>query len=346
MKKIFVTGGAGLVGSHVAEFYAKQGVEVIVFDNLGRSKIFSSSHPSVEHNIEYLKGLGSIRFVQGDIRNFEEVKGALAGGVDAVVHAAAQPGVQFSIDHPLEDFAINAIGTINVLEAARVCSPKAPFIYCSANKIYGGNVGQIPIQETSNRYVYQNGRTVDETFSTDHTAHTPYGVSKYTGDLYVQEYAKAFGMRTGVFRMSCIYGPRQFGFEDQGWLSHFAISTLKKRPLTIYGDGKQVRDCLYVEDLVRAFDHFIQGQGESNVYNIGGGSHFTLSLLELVGLLEEQLKYRPDVRFKPWRLADQKVYISDISRVQAALDWEPKVEPQEGLRQLLEWAQKNIQLFK
>lgn len=334
-----------MVGSHVAEFYAREGAQVTVFDNLGRSRMFGSGRASVEHNWRLLKGMKRVRCVRGDVRSLKSLLAVVPKGVDAVIHAASQPGVRYSLENPLSDFEINAAGTVNVLEAVRRRSPRAAFIYCSTNKVYGENVGTIPLEELERRYRFPGSRAVDVTLSTDHTLHTPYGASKLAGDLYVQEYGKTYGLRTGVFRMSCIYGPRQFGFEDQGWLAHFAFRALKRLPITVYGDGKQVRDCLYIDDLVKAYAAFIRGGASSDVFNIGGGERFTLSLLELIAVLEEELKTRSRVVFRAWRPADQKVYISDLSHVQKALQWKPEVPPREGIRRLLMWAKEHVRLL-
>lgn len=344
--RVLVTGGAGLVGSHAAEFWAACGHEVCVLDNLMRSKLFGWAKESVEYNWRLLASLPRIRQVEGDIRNAEDVRRAIGEGVDVVLHAAAQPGVGFSIKHPQEDFSINALGTLEVLEAVRQRSPKAVFLYCSTNKVYGTNVDHVAIREEPTRYVFANGLPgVAEAMSVDRAGHTPYGVSKLAGEFYVQDYAYTFGMRTAVFRMSCIYGPRQFGFEDQGWLAHFAISALLNRPVTIYGDGKQVRDVLYVSDLIEAFDRFIHSPVRQGVYNIGGGAGQTLSLLELLQRLETVVGRPLSVTFADWRPSDQRVYISDIRNVSQELGWRPQIGPAEGLDRLVAWVKEHDALF-
>jgi len=344
--KILVTGGAGMVGSHAAEFWAGQGHEVTVLDNLARSTLFGSSKESVESTWRFLETQPRIRRVKGDIRDPADVRQALGEGVDAVLHAAAQPGVGFSIQHPQEDFSINALGTLQVLEATRQISPKAVFLYCSTNKVYGTNVDRLPIKEAATRYGFADGTVgVSESMSVDLAGHTPYGVSKLTGELYAQEYASTFGMRTAVFRMSCIYGPRQFGFEDQGWLAHFVISALLKRSLTIYGNGKQVRDALYVTDLIDAFDRCLRTPKAGGVYNIGGGSAQTLSLLELIEHLQQLLKIRLRVQCSAWRPSDQRVYISDLGKVTRELGWQPRVPVVQGLSQIVAWVREHQHVF-
>ena len=343
--RILVTGGAGMIGSHVAEHFARRGDRVIVLDNLIRSSLFGASHPSVEFNWKYLGGMDSIQLIKGDVRHRADVEAAVGDGVDAVVHAAGQPGVGYSIEHPEEDFTINAQGTVALLEVLRRRSPKAVVVYCSTNKVYGEHVERVPLRQEPTRYVFEGLRAVPVEMPTDLTPHTPYGVSKLAGELYVQEYAHTYGMRTGVFRMSCIYGTRQFGFEDQGWVAHFMISAALGRSLTIYGDGKQVRDVLYVTDLVAAFERFIAGAVRHGVYNIGGGPTRTLSLLELVQWLERRFRRRLQVRYADWRPSDQRVYISDLTKVGRDLGWSPQVEVSEGLERLAAWVEEQKELW-
>ena len=344
--KILVTGGAGLVGSHVAEFYSKKGDEVIVLDNLMRSSLFGYDKESVEFNWNYLSGLENVKRIKGDVRDESDVLKALGGGVDVVIHTAGQPGVLLSVKIPIEDFNINAYGTLNVLECTRKVCKNAAFIYCSSNKIYGENVDTISIKEEDTRYSFKSAKGVSEKLSMDLTGHTPYGASKYVGDIYTQEYGHIYGMKTAVFRMSCIYGTRQFGFEDQGWVAHFVIANLTGRPIIIYGDGKQVRDLLYVEDLVNAFDKFVTGSISHEVFNIGGGPRNTTSLLEFIELVEKKtgIKFRK-VEHGEWRPSDQKVYISDISKVSKSLEWKPGITPEKGVARLIEWVGANTKFF-
>ncbi len=345
-KRILVTGGAGMVGSHAAEHFSKRGWKVVVLDNLSRSRLFRANRKSVEYNWRYLASLRNIERIKGDVRNPRDVQRAVGKGVDAVLHAAAQPGVGFSIQNPKEDFSINAEGTLTVLEAVRKRSPKASFLLCSTNKVYGENVDRLPLVEGKSRYRFRGVRGISETFPVDLAGHTPYGVSKYTADLYVQEYGHLYGMKTGVFRMSCIYGTRQFGFEDQGWVAHFIIRSVLKRPLTIYGNGKQVRDVLYVSDLMKAYERFIESAKKPEVFNIGGGPKHTVSLLEFVKLLQDRLGTKIRIRFSDWRASDQKVYISDISKVEKHLRWHVSVPFEEGANRLLGWVQKNRDLLE
>ncbi len=342
--RILVTGGAGLVGSHTAEYYAKRGHEVIAFDNLMRSKLFGSDKKTVEYNWKYLETFKNVSRVVGDVRNEEDLIKVIKD-LDVVIHTAGQPGVPSSARMPKEDFSINAFGTLNILECLRQHSPEAIFIYCSTNKVYGENVDRYALNEKDKRYVYKDISGISESLPIDHTAHTPYGVSKYVGDLYTQEYAHIYGMRTAVFRMSCIYGTRQFGFEDQGWVAWFVIAGLLNQPITIYGDGKQVRDLLYVDDLIEGYDAFVKSNLKHAVFNIGGGPNNTVSLLEFLDLLQKETGTRMKISFSDWRPSDQKVYISSIAKVKDGLNWQPKVSVSDGVKRLIKWAKENKSLF-
>jgi len=345
--KILITGGAGLVGSHCAEFFATNNKKnkVIILDNLMRSQIFGYDKASVEYNWNYLKKFKNIERIKGDVRSDKDVKKAIGRGVDAVIHTAGQPGVPSSVRIPKEDFSINAFGTLNVLEAARKKSKNTIFIYTSTNKVYGENVDKIPLKELEKRYVYEGVKGISETMSTDLTGHTPYGVSKLVGDLYVQEYSQIYKMKTAVFRMSCTYGTRQFGFEDQGWVAWFIIATLFNKPITIYGNGKQVRDMLYVDDLVDAFNRFIHSDLKRGLFNIGGGPDNTFSILEFLDELELLTGKKPKVKFTDWRPSDQKVYISDTTKLEKTLGWKAKTSVKKGIKKLLDWVKENESYF-
>jgi CDP-paratose 2-epimerase len=346
--RMLVTGAAGLVGSHCAEFFAKENPknEVIALDNLMRSQIFGYDKQSVEFNWNYLGQFKNVKRIKGDIRNDKDAGEAIGRGVDVVIHTAGQPSVPSSVRNPEEDFSINAFGTLVVLEAARKKSKDTIFIYTSTNKVYGENVDKIPLIEKAKRYVYDGIKGVSEDMPVDLTGHTPYGVSKLTGDLYVQEYSHIYKMKTAVFRTSCCYGRRQFGFEDQGWVSWFIIAALFDKPVTIYGNGKQVRDMLYVDDLVDAFKRFIDSGLRSAIFNIGGGPDNTISLLEFLEELEALTGKRPKLNFAGWRSSDQKVYITDASKLEKTLAWKIRTPVKEGIRKLTEWIKDNQSYFK
>lgn len=343
-KQILVTGGAGFIGSHAAAYYDRQGADVIVLDNFSRKDTLDSvgeDSDSTSHNWEYLRrNHPDIDRIEGDIREYDTVVGAVEG-CDGIVHTAGQVAVTSSLSDPVTDFEINARGTLNILEAARTADSDPGLVFASTNKVYGNNVNQIPTAEKETRYVYDDPEYADgipETLSIDDTEHTPYGVSKLAADLYIQDYAERGEVDAAVFRMSCIYGDRQFGNEDQGWVAHFLLSVLEEEPLTIFGNGKQVRDVLHVSDLVRAYDAFLSDpEDKPSVYNIGGGPNTTTSLLEFLDLLEAKTGNSPSLTFDEWREGDQRVYISGISRVREQLDWEPTVSFEEGVDQFMEW---------
>jgi CDP-paratose 2-epimerase len=343
--RILVTGGAGFVGSHVAEYYAKKGEEVVVLDNLSRAQILGKGGKNATYNWEYLRKF-DIELIKGDIRDFDQVRRA-SKEADVIIHAAAQVAVTTSVKDPKTDFELNAVGTFNVLEAARQTQKNPTVIYCSTNKVYGENVNKIPVMEEETRYAFSEDykKGIPETFPTDLCEHTPYGCSKLTGDLYTQDYGHLYGLKTGVFRMSCIYGTRQFGVEDQGWVAWFTIANVTGKPITIYGDGKQVRDVLYVTDLVNAYDAFLKRGITQGVYNIGGGPENTLSLLELLEILRKLTGRESEISFSDWRPSDQKVYISDISKAERELGWKPLISPEAGVKNLVDWVSKNEGLF-
>lgn len=345
--KILVTGGAGFVGSHVAEYYAKKGDEVVIFDNLSRSILLGYDALNTVYNWDYLKKYNNIDRIKGDIRDIGTIETA-SKDADVIIHAAAQTAVTTSVKDPRTDFEINALGTFNVLEAARKSKSNTSVIFCSTNKVYGDNVNKIPVKEQDKRYVFNDPnykKGIPEMFSTDLCEHTPYGTSKFVGDIYVQDYSHVYGLKTAIFRMSCIYGERQFGVEDQGWVAWFVIATLTNNPITIYGDGKQVRDVLYIQDLIKAYDLFMKGNLKQEVFNIGGGSENTLSLLELLDLLEELTGMRAKISYANWRPSDQKVYISDIGKIKEKLKWKPEVNPRDGVNKLVGWVIDNKSLF-
>jgi CDP-paratose 2-epimerase len=336
--KVLVTGGAGFIGSHVAEYYARRGDEVVVLDNLSRARLLRLTPKASRFNWEFLSQFKNVQLVEGDVRTFAQVE-PLCRKADVIVHAAGQTAVTTSVTDPDPDFSANVLGAFNVLEAVRRSGSRKTIVYTSTNKVYGDRVNACEIVEESARYRFGAGfeSGVREDFGVDLCKHTPYGCSKLAADLYMQDWALLYGHKVGVFRMSCIYGTRQFGCEDQGWVAWFAIAALHNQPITIYGDGKQVRDVLWVDDLVDAFDRFVRSDLPSGVFNTGGGPTCTLSLRELLVLLEDRLGRKIPVAHDDWRPSDQKVYISDISRLRQALGWTPKVAPQEGVERLSEW---------
>lgn len=265
---------------------------------------------------------------------------------DLVLHLAGQVAVTSSLKDPRADFEANALGTLNVLEAMREHAPAATLIFSSTNKVYGG-MEDLSVCESDKRYSYQDlPFGIDESRSLDF--HSPYGCSKGAADQYVRDYARIYGLRTVVFRQSCIYGPRQFGVEDQGWIAWFTIAAQLGREITVYGDGKQMRDVLYVDDLVDAFDAAQDRMATvaGKVYNVGGGSDNTLSLRELIEYLESRLGNALKVETSDWRAGDQRVYVSDIRRMANDLEWKPRVCRKDGVAQLYEWVAEHLGEFK
>jgi CDP-paratose 2-epimerase len=339
MKKILIIGGAGFIGANSAERFSQRSWSVCIFDNLSRN--------GSESNVAELKNKYNVAFVEGDIRNYEVLKAALVDyDPDVVLHLAGQTAVTSSVKNPREDFEINAVGTFNVLEALR-SENKSPFlIFSSTNKVYG-NFNVENIVENDTRYIYKDlEQGVDELAQLDF--HSPYGCSKGAADQYVRDYARIYGIPSVVMRQSCVYGPRQFGIEDQGWVAWFIIAIVKNYPITIYGNGKQVRDVLYVDDLVDAYEAVINHRDETSgkIYNIGGGPQFTFSLLEFLGYLRTLSGKAIETTRADWRPGDQKVYISNIEKASSDFLWRPIIDPKTGVRKLYEWVQKNEHLFQ
>jgi CDP-paratose 2-epimerase len=337
--RIFITGGAGFIGANVADHHLAGGDDVVIFDNLSR--------PGTTGNLEWLRGRHGDRLtvVSGDIRDYGAVWAALWPTADRVYHLAAQVAVTTSVKDPRNDFEVNALGTFNVLEAVRQFAPEAVVVYASTNKVYG-RMEDLAVVEAPTRYRYRDhplGISEDRPLD----FHSPYGCSKGCGDQYARDYARIYGLRTVVMRQSCIYGTRQFGIEDQGWLAHFCIAACHGRPITIYGDGKQVRDVLWIDDLVAAYEaaaaHIDVAAGQ--VYNIGGGPSNTVSAWSEFGVLLERLVGEPiDVDFADWRPGDQPVYVSDIRRAHRDLGWWPQVSLDEGLGRLWRWVGSEVEL--
>jgi len=331
---ILITGGAGFIGTHLAKYFSDRGDRIAVLDNLSRR--------GSDQNLRWLEErIPALEFIRADVRDASALASA-AQGREVIFHLAAQVAVTTSVTNPREDFEINAIGTFNMLEAARASKANPIVIYSSTNKVYGG-MDQATVVEDADRYRLADlPLGVAEDWPLDF--HSPYGCSKGAGDQYVRDYARIYGLRTVVFRQSAIYGERQFGVEDQGWLAHFAISATLGRPITIYGDGKQVRDMLYVGDLARAFERAVDqiDTVRGRVFNIGGGPGFTLTIWSETGPMLEKLSGRTlDVRYGKWRPGDQKVYVSDIRKAERELGWKPEVGPKDGLPRLWQWAQEN-----
>ena len=327
-----ITGGAGFVGTNLAARLLREGREVLVLDSLARA--------GVEDNLRWLRDAYPSRLTVevGDVRDRALVRSAVARA-DAVFHFAAQVAVTTSLTDPVEDFEVNAGGTLNVLEALRKRPNPPPLVFTSTNKVYGA-LSDLAVKARARRYEPSDPGSaggIDEGRPLDF--HSPYGCSKGAADQYVRDYARTYGLPTTVFRMSCIYGPHQFGTEDQGWVAHFLIQALQGRPITIYGDGRQVRDVLFVDDLVEAFLLAVQRltRVTGEAFNIGGGPGNAVSLLELLEMIGDITGRRPEVQFDDWRPGDQKYYVSSTARFGQATGWRPTTDVRRGLEQLAEW---------
>lgn len=328
-----ITGGAGFIGTNLAERLLSDGKPVLIYDNLSR--------PGVRQNLEWLRRRHGhlVRVEQADVRDLNSLRRAVRGA-SQVFHFAAQVAVTSSLEEPILDFEINARGTLNLLEALRALDAPPPLLFTSTNKVYG-DLGQIKLRTSAGRYEPEDAGVRAHGFSEAQSLHfhSPYGCSKGTACQYVLDYARTFGLRTVVFRMSCIYGLHQFGNEDQGWVAHFMIRALENEPITIYGDGRQVRDVLFIDDLVNAFllaqENIDELSGQA--FNMGGGARNTLSLIELIDLIAELRGARPEVRFANWRPADQRYYVSDTRKFSGITRWAPSVSVREGVARLHRW---------
>ncbi|NMB56305.1 MAG: NAD-dependent epimerase/dehydratase family protein [Leptolinea sp.] len=341
MKTFLITGGAGFIGSNYVSRLLQRGEKVIIYDNLSRN--------GSKKNIEWLRevyGRDAFQLIIEDIRKPEQLN-SLANEADVFVHLAAQVAVTTSVTHPREDFEINALGTFNALEAARNSRKKPVFIYASTNKVYGG-METVKVRETATRYEYvEYPQGISEEMPLDF--HSPYGCSKGCGDQYVRDYARIYGLKSIVFRQSCIYGIRQFGVEDQGWVAWFVIAAVAGRKMTIYGDGKQVRDVLFIDDLLDAYDLAISKikTTSGQVYNLGGGPKNMLSVWKEFSPRLEKLTGRSmNVASADWRPGDQRIYVSDIRKAQHELEWSPKIGVDDGIERLYDWVATNIHLFQ
>lgn len=337
----FVTGGLGFIGSNLSDYLlSKTEDTVVIFDNFSRKNVIK--------NKEWLEqkypNNPRLTIIKGDIRDFQTLKKSMADATK-IYHLAGQTAVTSSISDPKSDFETNAYGTINLLECARQLRTDPSLILTSTNKVYG-NLENYKVLEEKYRYDFDKMKQgISENAPLD--PYSPYGCSKFCADSYFKDYSRIYGLKTIIFRMSCIYGYHQFGTEDQGWVAHFIISSLLNKPLTIYGNGKQIRDILFIEDLINAFQLVMNkiNQLKGQVYNIGGGSKNILSLLELLKLLEQLLNRKIEFKVEDWRLGDQKVYYSNIQKAKRDFNWDPLISKEDGIKKLIQWVQNNIKLF-
>ena len=337
--KILITGGAGFIGVNAASSFAAKGWSVVVLDNLSRK--------GADLNLRWLSERYDIEFEKADVRDSEVIAQTFKRHQpDLTLHLAAQVAVTTSVVNPREDFDINALGTLNVLEAIRLHSPDTFFINASTNKVYG-KMEELGIVECNGRYEYEKLMTgVPESRTLDF--HSPYGCSKGVADQYTIDYARVYGLQTVTLRQSCIYGPRQFGIEDQGWVAWFTIAAMLDKEITVYGDGKQIRDVLHVDDLVRAYEHCFDNRSSisGKALNIGGGPANTLSLLELLAYLETTLNKTVEPKWDDWRPGDQHVFVCDLDRAKQMIGWQPSISVDQGVVKLINWVKENADLFK
>lgn len=340
MTRILVTGGCGFIGANLMDRLLSRGEQAVAFDNLSRRGAIKNS--------EWLQEKHGARFelIRGDVRDIGATQDA-AQGADVIYHLAAQVAVTTSVLDPRKDFEINALGTFNMLEAARKSNRNPVFVFASTNKVYGA-MEDIPVVELATRYEYRDLKNgFSEAQQLDF--HSPYGCSKGAADQYVRDYHRIYGLPTVVLRQSAIYGQRQFGEEDQGWLAWFMIAAVLKKPINIYGDGKQVRDMLYIDDLIDLYDaaRINIDRASGQAYNVGGGAANTISVWREFGpMLEKLHEERISVTFADWRPGDQKVCTYDTKKAQQELGWEPKVNLEKGVGKLYDWVRENEKLFE
>lgn len=337
-KRVLITGGAGFVGCNAARYFGTRNWRVTVLDDLSRD--------GTEHNLNWLRDGTNFDFERVDIRERAAVERVMSERrYDAVIHLAAQVAVTTSVTDPRTDFMINALGTFNLLDAVRRHAPEAVFIFASTNKVYG-KIESARYELSGSRYAYvDRPHGIDEEQPLDFLS--PYGCSKGAADQYTLDFARIYGIPATAFRQSCIYGTRQFGIEDQGWVAWFTIAARLRRPITIFGDGKQVRDVLHVDDLVRAYEAAIMAPDKvkGQAFNIGGGTSQLLSLVDLIELLEQRMGRKIPLRYDDWRPGDQRVYISAVRKLERVLGWKPEISVAEGVAQLDNWVRLNEGAF-
>lgn len=339
--KVLITGGCGFLGSHVCEFYAQKGAEVISYDNMTKHELERTglaTEKTRNYNWDYLKNFG-VKMIKADIRNFEELLDN-AQGCNYIIHTAAQPAMTISWEDPLLDVTTNVIGTFNALEAARKL--KIPVASCATIHVYGNKINAT-LKEGDRRYI-REPKDIDENHPILEGTLTPLHASKATGDIYVRAYIDTYGLEAASFRLTGIYGQRQFGGEDHGWVANFSIRSVLGWPITIYGTGKQVRDIIYATDACEAFDAFYKTR-KPGIYNIGGGTKTAISLLECIGILEEVIGERPEVKFGPARHGDLRYFVCNTEKANKELNWSPKIMPREGIKKLVSWIKDNRDIF-
>ncbi|MGF3522074.1 MAG: NAD-dependent epimerase/dehydratase family protein [Candidatus Bathyarchaeia archaeon] len=332
--KVFVTGGCGFLGSHICEMYRKKGDDVISFDNLTKHELNRTGYntdAARNHVLGFLREIG-VEVVNGDIRNKDDMA-KVSSECDFIVHAAAQPAMTIALENPDLDLTTNVVGTFNVLEVARKLD--APVVVCSSIHVYGNQINY-SLKEGKERF-FHDPQAIDENYPILQGSITPLHASKRSAELYTRAFIDSYGLKAAVFRLTGMYGPRQFGSEDHGWVANFAIKTILGKPMVIFGTGKQVRDILYATDAASAVDAF---------YNIGGGVKNIISISECITLIEKFANKKAKIDIGPKRLGDLWYFVSDISKAEKELGWAPKVNNEQGIRELINWISANINIFK
>lgn len=321
--KILITGGVGFIGTNAALYFVKKNHQITLVDNFSRK--------GVEINANFIKkNYPRIKIIKTNVSQIYKYKSELLKA-NVIIHLAGQTAVTTSIKNPYHDFKNNLLESFLLLDYLRKNNPKAIIIYSSTNKVYGD------LSQYKNNF-----QPIDEKEKLDFIS--PYGCSKGAADLYFLDYSRIYGLKTIVFRQSCIYGPNQLGVEDQGWVAHFAKQFLFKKPITIFGDGKQVRDLLYVEDLLEAYELAIKNieKSKGQVFNVGGGRKNSYSLLEVIKILEKEFGYQIPIFFEKQRVGDQKYFVSKNEKIKKYLSWQPKTDFKKGLKNLINWQKKNL----
>lgn len=339
--KVLVTGGCGFLGSHVCEHFLSLGWEVVSYDNMTKSELVRTGYQTDQardHNWQLLADRG-VEMVRADVRDLEALLDH-ASGCDYIVHTAAQPAVTISLEDPLTDLHTNVVGSVHVLEAAR--RHELPVASCASVHVYGNWVND-RLREGETRYTLEPP-AIDEQAPTMEGYLTPLHGSKASAEQYVRVYASSYGLRAASFRLTGIYGPRQLGGEDHGWVANFSIRNVIGWPVTLFGTGKQLRDILYASDVARAFECWFE-RGEAGVYNVGGGEEHMISLLECIELIDATTGVPTELRFEPSRFGDLRYFVCDITRAREGFGWTPEVKPAEGVPRLLDWIQAHRGLF-
>jgi CDP-paratose 2-epimerase len=340
--KVFVTGGCGFLGSHVCEYYIKKGAEVISYDNMTKYELERTgftTEAARDHNWNFLKDLG-VSMVKADIRDTESLLDN-AQGCDYIIHTAAQPAMTISWENPSLDISTNVLGTFNILETARQLD--VPVAICATVHVYGNSINST-LTEGDKRYI-RNPDSINEKHPILEGTLSPLHASKAAGDTYLKAWVDTYNLKGASFRLTGIYGTRQFGGEDHGWVANFSIRSVMNWPITLFGTGKQVRDIIYATDVCEAFDAFYKTRN-SGIFNIGGGTQTAISLLECIDIIEKLEGKRPDVQFAADRHGDLRYFICNIEKAQRDLNWSPKILPKEGILHLLEWIRSNVDSYK